>query len=67
MALLAFLGFSGENTDIVAHVMGFGSGLVTGFVLPRWGHDWTSDRGVQWICSGTAGLTVVAAWVAAAT
>ena len=66
LALLAFLGFSGENTDILAHVMGFGSGLVVGFVLSRWPGDWPSDRRVQWMCAGTAGLMVVAAWVAAA-
>lgn len=67
LALLAFLGFSGQNTDVVAHVTGFASGLVAGFVLSRWGRDWTSDRGVQLICGGTAGLMVVAAWIAAAT
>jgi hypothetical protein len=66
LALLAFLGFSRENTDILAHVMGFGSGLVAGFVLSRLSGDWPSDRGVQWMCAGTAGLMVVAAWVAAA-
>jgi membrane associated rhomboid family serine protease len=66
LALLAFLGFSGENTDILAHVMGFGSGLVAGFVLSRWPGDWPSDRGVQWMCAGTAGLMVAAAWIAAA-
>ena len=66
LALLAFLGFSGENTDILAHVMGFGSGLVAGIVLSRWEGDWPSDRGVQWICAGTAALMVVSAWVAAA-
>lgn len=66
LALLAFLGFSGENTDMLAHVTGFGSGLVAGFVLSRWGREWTSDRGVQWMSAGTAGLIVVAAWVAAA-
>ena len=66
LALLAFLGFSGENTDILAHVMGFGSGLVVGFVLSRWPGDWPADRGMQWMCAGTAGLMVVAAWVAAA-
>jgi membrane associated rhomboid family serine protease len=66
LALLAFLGFSGENTDIVAHVMGFGSGLVAGLVLSRWDGDWPSDRRVQWICAASAALLVVAAWVAAA-
>jgi rhomboid protease GluP len=66
LALLAFLGFSGENTDILAHVMGFGSGVVAGFVLSRWGRDWTSDHGVQWTCVGIAGLMIATAWVAAA-
>jgi rhomboid protease GluP len=66
LALLAFLGFSGENTDILAHVMGFGSGLMAGLALSRWGRDWTSSRGVQWMCAGIAGLMIVAAWVAAA-
>ncbi len=66
LALLVFLGFSGENTDILAHVMGFGSGLVAGFALSRWGRDWASEPGVQWICGGAAGLVVVAAWLAAA-
>jgi len=66
LALLVFLGFSGENTDIIAHVMGFGSGLVAGLVLSKWGRDRASDPGVQWICGAAAGLMVVAAWVAAA-
>ena len=66
LVLLGFLGFSGENTDILAHVMGFGSGLVAGFVLSRLGRDWVSDSRVQWICGGAAGLIVVAAWLAAA-
>jgi rhomboid protease GluP len=66
LALLAFLGFSGENTDILAHVMGFGSGLVAGSVLSRLPGDRPADRGVQWMCAGTAGTMVVAAWIAAA-
>ncbi len=65
LALLAFLGFSGKNINILAHVMGFGSGLVAGVCALRWPGDWPTDRGVQWMCAGTAGLTVVAAWVAA--
>jgi membrane associated rhomboid family serine protease len=65
LALLAFLGFSGENTDILAHVMGFGSGLVAGFALSRWDGDWPSDRGVQWMCAASAALLVVSAWLAA--
>ncbi len=65
-ALLAFLGFSGENTDILAHVLGFGSGLAAGWLLARWDRDWTVDRGVQVTCAAAAGAIVVFAWAAAA-
>ena len=66
LALLAFLGFSGENTDILAHVLGFGSGIAAGLMLARWDRDWTVDRSLQWTCAGTAGAVVIFAWVAAA-
>ena len=66
LALLTFLGLSGENTDILAHVVGFGSGIAAGWVLARWDRDWTADRGLQWKCAGTAGVVVASAWVAAA-
>jgi rhomboid protease GluP len=66
LALLAFLGFSGENTDVLAHVLGFGSGIAAGLVLARWDRDWTVDRGLQWKCASIAGAVVVSAWVAAA-
>ena len=65
-ALLTFLGLSGENTDILAHVLGFGSGIAAGWLLARWDRDWTVDRGLQWNCAGTAGAVVISAWVAAA-
>ncbi len=66
LALLAFLGFSGENTDVLAHVLGFASGLAAGLLLARWDRDWTVDRGLQRTCAATAGAVVVSAWVAAA-
>lgn len=66
LALLAFLGFSGENTDVLAHVLGFGSGIAAGLLLSRWDRDWTLDRGLQWTCAGIAGTIVVSAWAAAA-
>ena len=66
LALLAFLGFSGENTDILAHVLGFGFGIAAGWVLARWDRDWTADRGLQWRCAGIVGAVVASAWVAAA-
>ena len=66
LALLAFLGFSGENTDVLAHVLGFGSGIAAGLVLARWDRDWTVDRGLQWKCAAISGAVVISAWVAAA-
>ena len=66
LALLAFLGFSGENTDILAHVLGFASGIVLGLLLARWDRDWTVDRGLQWKCAGIAGVVVASSWIAAA-
>ena len=65
LALLVFLGLSGENTDILAHVLGFGSGIAAGWVLARWNRDWSTDRHLQWKCAGTAGAIVATAWVAA--
>ncbi len=65
VALLGFLGFSGENTDILAHVLGFGSGIVGGWVLTKWNRDWSNDRQLQWKCAGTAGAIVATAWVMA--
>jgi membrane associated rhomboid family serine protease len=66
LALLAFLGFSGENTDVLAHVLGFGSGIAVGLILARWDRDWTVDRGLQWKSAAIAGTVVASAWVAAA-
>jgi rhomboid protease GluP len=66
LALLAFLGFSGENTDVLAHVLGFGSGIAAGWMLAKWDRNWTLDKGLQWKCAGIAGAVVIAAWVAAA-
>ena len=66
LALLSFLGLSGENTDILAHVLGFGSGIATGLLLARWDRDWTADRGLQWMCGSTGGAILVYAWITAA-
>ena len=65
LGLLVFLGLSGENTDILAHVLGFGSGIAAGWVLARWSRDWPTHRDLQWTCAGTAAAIVTAAWVAA--
>ncbi|MEQ8857789.1 MAG: rhomboid family intramembrane serine protease [Pseudomonadales bacterium] len=64
VALLAYTGFGGGNTDVMAHVTGFGCGLalglVTGSVDVR-----VLGRSGQWLCAGlTVGL-VVWAWALA--
>jgi membrane associated rhomboid family serine protease len=64
--LLVFLGLSGEQTDILGHVLGFGSGVAVGWVLARWDRDWSVERGLQWTCAATAGAIVAASWLAAA-
>lgn len=64
-ALLAFLGFSGENTDVLAHVLGFASGLAGGWLLARSDRDWTIDRSLQWKCASAAAALVLFAWIAA--
>jgi len=64
IAMLAFTGLAGENTDVVAHVMGFLSGLGCGIVaagfeirrIPRWG---------QWCCGAAAIAIVAGAWALA--
>jgi membrane associated rhomboid family serine protease len=63
--LLVFLGLSGEQTDILGHVLGFGSGIAAGWGLARWDRDWSVDRDLQWMCAGTAGAVVTAAWLVA--
>jgi rhomboid protease GluP len=65
LALLTFLGLSGENTDILAHVLGFGSGIAAGLLLARWDRDWTVDQGFQRTCAITAAAVMIFAWAAA--
>lgn len=63
--LLVFLGLSGEQTDILGHVLGLCSGVAAGWVLAKLDRDWSVERGLQWTCAGTAGVILVAAWLAA--
>ena len=65
LALLAFTGMGGANTDVLAHVAGFGCGVACGaaiapFDIRRLG------RSGQYLAGGLAVLIVVVAWMVAA-
>ena len=65
LALLAFTGMGGANTDILAHVAGFACGVAAGagvapFDIRRLG------RSGQYLAGGAAVALVVAAWAIAA-
>ena len=66
LTLLVFLGLGGGNTDILAHVLGFGAGVIGGFGLTKLDRDWSADVSVQWKCAGATGSILVLAWLAAA-
>lgn len=63
IALLAFTGTGGENTDVLAHLTGFIAGFAIGAVLTRVG--WPNSRRAQW-GFGAAGAAVLGlSWLAA--
>ena len=63
--LLAFLGFSGERTDILAHVLGFAMGLAGGLGLGRFERNWAADLVFQFKCGAFAIGSIVLAWAVA--
>jgi len=63
--LLAFLGFSGERTDILAHVLGFLMGLAGGWLLSRYERNWAADIVFQLKCGALAGGILASAWIMA--
>lgn len=60
LALLAYTGAGGENTDIGAHLFGFVAGFGTGLVLAR--HPVPRDRLTQRAAGFTACALLVLAW-----
>ena len=66
VTLLLFLGFSGQNTDVLGHVLGFGAGVGAGWLISKWDRGWDTDRVLQWKCAGAAGGMVAFAWFVAA-
>ena len=65
ITLLAFLGFGGENTDVLGHISGFGVGVPIGLLLARVPQRFTRRVRVQ-RTSGTLVLGLVSlAWLVA--
>lgn len=64
IALLAYTGFGGENTDVVAHVTGFLAGVVLGVVAAAVDIRRLGKSG-QWLCGGVALMLVAGAWARA--
>jgi rhomboid protease GluP len=61
--LLALLGFSGEQTDILAHVFGFLAGACAGALLGWLERPWSQGWMAQLNSALGAGAIVVLAWV----
>lgn len=61
IALLAFTGFGGENTDVVGHLTGFGFGFLLGFIAAGLDLRRLGVSG-QVICGAAALCLVVWAW-----
>ena len=63
--LLVFLGFSGERTDIGAHVAGFAIGGVMGFILAPTADRLKNNPRVQWVSGALACGLFFLAWLLA--
>lgn len=63
--LLAFMGVSGERTDIGAHLAGFGVGCVAGFILHQLAPFLPQGRKAQLWYGGAAAALFVVAWTVA--
>lgn len=65
IALLAFTGTGGEDTDVLAHLTGFIVGVATGAVCARLRLPLPGNARAQWIAGALALIMVAAAWIAA--
>lgn len=63
--LLAFLGFGGERTDVVAHVTGFGMGVAIGYALAHVPQRLVERPWVQPASGALACALVASAWLSA--
>ncbi|KAA1258754.1 Rhomboid family protein [Rubripirellula obstinata] len=60
--LLAFVGVGGERTDVVAHVTGFVSGVVIGWIACRVPDRFLANQNVQTIASVLAMVVIAICW-----
>jgi rhomboid protease GluP len=64
-AVLAMLGSGGENTDVLAHLTGFVSGILFGIVYGRLPTRRFANRNLQFAAAMAALITVAGAWAVA--
>jgi membrane associated rhomboid family serine protease len=62
LILLGWFGSAGENTDLVAHAMGFAIGVLLGTVVAIRSVDLALNRVPQWLTGLAALGSVLAAW-----
>ncbi len=65
IALLAFTGTGGENTDILAHLMGFIVGAFIGVACARVRLPEPGNARAQWISGALALAIIASAWITA--
>ena len=62
VALLAFTGTAGENTDVLAHLSGFGSGCAAALIWRASGKEQSIRARLQWILGGISIAIIVLSW-----
>ncbi len=62
VAMLAFTGTAGENTDVLAHLSGFASGCVAAILWRASGKERAVNARGQWIAGGASIALIVLSW-----
>lgn len=62
VALLAFTGTAGENTDVLAHLSGFGSGCMAALIWRAIGTEPAISNRWQWVLGGASIALIVLSW-----
>jgi membrane associated rhomboid family serine protease len=60
--LLALIGAGGENTDVLAHLTGFVSGVLFGALYAKWQSRPFASAVIQWLAGIVAIGVVAGAW-----